>query len=118
MKDSKEIPMRRILYLFLFFFIPLQAVSESEACARELEQIDVQIKKLNAEKQKHTDLAIKYQKQGDNWQYSTGRIEDAHKAWGKANEEQKKAIDLQLQIDALLEKKERIYQFYPELWHP
>lgn len=106
---------------FMFFFLcfsPLLAMTEKEACGKELQQIDKEIGKLNAEKQKHLDLSIQYQKQGDNWQYNTGRIQDAYSAWGKASEERQKAIELQLQIDELLERKQRIIQFYPELWSP
>jgi hypothetical protein len=67
------------------------------------------------QKQKHVDLAQKYQSEGDRWQYNTGRISDAHAAWAKADDERAQAIALQLQIDHLLERKERIYQFYPQL---
>ena len=104
------------LFLLLLFFIPLSADQGTEACRKEVEKIDAQMQKLNVQKQKHIDLAIKYQKEGDDWQYSTGRIEDAHKSWNRANEERRKAFDLQMQIDLLIEKKQHIYQFYPEVW--
>ena len=106
------------LFLLLLFFVPAYGSPESDACGKQVEKIDAQIKKLNVQKQKHLDLAAKYQKQGDNWQYSSGNIEDAHAAWDKANAEQKAAIDLQGQIDTLNEQKQRIFQFYPELWQP
>ena len=92
-------------------------VTESgiEACKKELEQINTEVQKLQVQKQKHIDLARQYQTEGDRWKYTTGRIDDAHAAWGKADGERAKAIDLQRQIDLLLEKKDRIYQFYPQL---
>jgi hypothetical protein len=93
----------------------VQASAESEACKKELQQIDTEVQKLRVQKQKHVDLARQYQAEGDRWQYSTGRIDDAHASWGKADDERAKAIALQLQIDQLLEKKNLIYQFYPEL---
>lgn len=106
------------LFLLLLFFVPAYGSPESDACQKQVEKIDAEIKKLSVQKQKHLDLAAQYQKQGDNWQYSSGRIEDAHQAWDKANQEQKAAIDLQGQIDSLNEQKQRIYQFYPELYQP
>lgn len=102
----------------LVFFMPLLADEEQDGCQKEIEKIDTQIEKLNAQKQQHLELAAKYQKLGDQWQYSSGRIEEAHQNWNKANVERQKAIDIQLQIDELLERKQRIYQFYPQLWKP
>ncbi len=107
--------MRKWLYFFVLLFSALHADADSEACMKEVQQIDKQIQKLEAQKQKHVDLAKHYQMEGDRWQYSTGRIDDAHANWGKADDERAKAIDLQRQIDLLLEKKDRIYQFYPQL---
>jgi len=75
-----------------------------------------QIEKLQKEKQQHLDLAKQYQAKGDQWQYNTGRIQDAYDWWGKANAERRKAIDIQTQIDLMNERKGRIYQFYPELY--
>jgi hypothetical protein len=109
--------MHRIwFFLLLLFFVPVSGSPESEGCQKEVEKIDAQVEKLNAEKRKHLDLAAKYQKEGDQWQYSTGRIEEGYKYWGMASDEQKKAINIQLQIDMLLERRQRIYQYYPELW--
>lgn len=93
----------------------LQASEESMACKQEIVVIDKEIEKLRAEKEKHIELARQYQEKGDRWQYNTGRIQEAHEDWGKANVERGKAIELQLQIDHLYEKKNNIYQFYPEL---
>lgn len=91
------------------------ADAAADACFKEVQQIDSQIQKLEAQKQKHTALARKYQQEGDRWKYSTGRIEDAQVAWNKANHERAQAIELQRQIDLLLEQKDRIYQYYPQL---
>src|SRR4051812_22743444 len=101
----------RWVFLLLTFFMPLQAdKTASDGCRQEIQRIDQTIQKLNVEKQKHIDLARKYQQEGDNWQFRTGRIEDAQANWGRANEERRKAADLQYQIDELLERKDRIYQ--------
>ena len=107
--------MKKWWLVFALLFSSLQADATSDACKKELQQIDAQIKKLEAEKQKHVDLAQQYQTQGDRWQYTTGRIDDAHAAWDKADDERTKVIGLQLQIDHLYEKKNRIYQYYPQL---
>ena len=93
----------------------LHASPESDACKKEIVEIDKQIEKLRKEKDKHIELSKKYQADGDRWQYNTGRIQEAHEDWGKANDEREKALELQIQIDKLYEKKNWIYQFYPEL---
>jgi len=107
--------MRKWWWVFLLLFSALHADSDTDACRKEIIQIDAEVKKLQAEKQKYEDAAQKYQAEGDRWQYSTGRVQEAYTAWGKANDQRAKAIDLQLQIDHLLERKYRIYQFYPQL---
>lgn len=101
--------------VFVLLFSALHADTESDACRKEIQVIDAQIQKLQAQKQKHVDLAKKYQADGDRWKYNTGRIQEAHDNWNKADDERSKAIDLQRQIDLLYEKKNRIYQFYPQL---
>jgi hypothetical protein len=93
-------------------------MTESQACGKEIQLIDKQIEKLEKEKQTHQDLARKYQKLGDDWQYSSGNVQDAYKNWGLASEERRKAIDTQQQIDLLLQRRNRIMQFYPELYRP
>jgi hypothetical protein len=95
----------------------LGADSKKEACAQEIQAIDAQVQKLEVLKKKHIDLARKYQAEGDRWKYSTGRIDEAHAAWAKADDERAKAIEYEMQIDLLLEKKQRIYQYYPDLRH-
>ena|SRR3569832_243936 len=107
--------MKKWWVVFVLIFSSLQADANSDACGREIKQIDAQIEKLRAQKQNHIDLAQRYQAEGDRWKYSTGRIDDAHAAWDKADDERAKAIQLQRQIDLLYEKKDRIYQFYPQL---
>lgn len=112
--------MKKWFYLFILVFSAihtdaLYADEYADACKIEIQKIDKQVQKLQAEKQKHVDLAEKYQSEGDRWQYTTGRISDAHAAWAKADDQRAQAIALQLQIDHLLERKERIYQFYPQL---
>jgi hypothetical protein len=92
--------------------------SASDACRAEIQQIDKEVEKLEKQKQIHQDLARKYQKQGDNWQYYSNSVQDGYAAWGKADQERRKAIDIQTQIDLLLQKKNRIIQFYPELYEP
>lgn len=107
--------MKKWWIVFVLIFSSLQADTDADACAREIKQIDVQIQKLHDQKQKHIDLAQQYQAEGDRWQYNTGRIDDAHAAWDKADDQRAQAIELQRQIDLLYEKKARIYQFYPQL---
>lgn len=122
--------MHRIGFFVLLAFAPLLATSEeavetvaskgteSEACGKEIELIDKQVEKLEKQKKQHQDLARQYQEKGDNWRYSSGNPQDAYLNWGKADQERRKAIDLQQQIDLLLQRKKRIMQFYPELWQP
>jgi hypothetical protein len=116
--------MQRILFFLLLAFGPLAhaeviaASAESEACGKEIQLIDKQVQELEQEKKFHQDQAQKYQKLGDNWQYSTGNIQDGYVNWGYANQERRKAIDIQHQIDLLLQRKQRIIQFYPELFQP
>jgi len=105
----------RGIFLFLVICTGLYGSTESDACKQEIVQIDKQIEKLRKEKDQHIELAKKYQAKGDRWQYDTGRIQEAQEDWGKANDERSKAIELQLQIDKLYEKKNWIYQFYPQL---
>jgi hypothetical protein len=107
--------MRRWCWVFVLLFSALRADADTEACKREIQSIDAQIQKLQVQKQKHDDLARQYQAEGDRWKYTTGRIDDAHTWWGKADDERAKAIAFQRQIDLLYEKKNRIYQFYPQL---
>ncbi len=120
--------MHRIRFFLLLSFALLSGASaqekmvaasaESEACGKEIQSIDAQVQKLEKEKKVHQDLARQYQKQGDEWQYNSGNIQDGYTAWGKANEERRKAIDLQQQVNLLVQRKQRIIQFYPELWEP
>jgi hypothetical protein len=111
--------MQRILFFLLLAFGSLSGASaESEACGKEIQLIDKQVHELEQQKQIHQDLARKYQKLGDNWQYSTGNIQDAYANWGRADQERRKAIEIQQQIDLLLQRKQRIIQFYPELYQP
>ena len=107
--------MKKLWIMLVLVCAAVEAGEESDACKQEIVVIDKQIEKLRAEKDKHIELARKYQAAGDRWQYNTGRIQEAHENWGQANSERAKAIDIQLQIDALYEKKTRIYQFYPQL---
>lgn len=114
------------MFFLLLGFSPLltaqpkeiSARGESDACRKEIDVIDQQLKKLTQEKKVHQDLARKYQKLGDEWKYHSGSIHDAYVNWGRAAEERKKAIDLQHQYDLLLERRSRIIQFYPELYKP
>lgn len=111
--------MQRILFFLLLGFAPLLGASaESAACGKEIQIIDKKVQKLETEKQMHQEQARKYQKLGDDWQYSTGYIQDAYANWNRADQERRKAIDIQHQIDELLERKQRIIQFYPELYQP
>jgi hypothetical protein len=107
--------MKKWWWVFVLLFSALQADADSEACKQEIQNIDAQIQKIQVQKQKHVDLAKKYQAEGDRWKYNTGRIDDAHASWDKADDERAQAIALQRQIDLLYEKKNRIYQFYPQL---
>jgi hypothetical protein len=93
----------------------LSADMTKESASQDIQKIDKEIQKLEVQKKKHIDLSRKYQAEGDNWEYKTGRIQDAHEAWGKADDERARAIEYQGKIDLLLEKKQRIYQIYPEL---
>ena len=117
--------MHRIRFFLLLSFALLAAEdklvaasAESQACGKEIQSIDAQVQKLEKQKLVHQNLARQYQKQGDEWQYNSGNIQDGYTAWGKANEERRQAINLQQQIDLLVERKRRIIQFYPELWQP
>jgi hypothetical protein len=107
--------MKKWWWVFVLLFSALHADADSEACKQEIQNIDAQIQKIQVQKQKHVDLAKKYQAEGDRWKYNTGRIDEAHASWAKADDERGKAIALQRQIDLLYEKKYRIYQFYPQL---
>lgn len=110
--------MRKWWWIFALIFLPLVADPTEDGCRAEIQKIDAQIKKLQIQKEKHVILARKYQQQGDDWQYNTGRIDDAHAAWGKADDERSQIIQIQGQIDLLFEKKQRIYQYYPQLQYP
>jgi hypothetical protein len=111
--------MQRILFFLLLAFGSLTAASaESDACGKEIQLIDKQVQMLEKQKHTHQELARKYQKLGDEWQYSTGDIQDAYGNWGRADQERRKAIDIQNEIDLLLQRKQRIIQFYPELYRP
>jgi hypothetical protein len=114
------------MFFWLLGFAPMlsmqaqeiAASAESQACGKEILLIDKQVQKLEQEKQVHQDLARKYQGLGDNWKYSTGSIQDAYANWNRADQERRKAIDLQHQVDLLLQRRSRIIQFYPELYQP
>jgi hypothetical protein len=112
--------MHRLAVFLLLAFVSFAqaeeapAMTESQACGKEIQLIDQQVQKLEQQKQIHQDTARKYQKLGDEWQYSSGNIQDAYANWGRADQERRKAIDLQHQVDLLLQRKQRIIQFYPE----
>lgn len=89
--------------------------ASAEACWKEIQSIDQLVQKLSKEKEIHIELSRKYQKEGDNWLYSSGSIQDGYRAWGMADDERRKAAALQEQIDHLLQRKQHIYQFFPEL---
>ncbi|HEY5236364.1 MAG TPA: hypothetical protein VIJ14_09320 [Rhabdochlamydiaceae bacterium] len=116
--------MHRLAFFLLLAFGSLAhaeeiaASVESEACGKEIQLIDKQVQKLEQQKQIHQDLARKYQKLGDEWQYSSGNIQDGYANWNRADQERRKAIDLQHQVDLLLQRRSRIIQFYPELYQP
>ena len=114
-QDSDIEKYMKIWFVFLMLCAALQASPESDACKKEIVELDKQIEKLRKEKEQHIELSRKYQADGDRWQYNTGRIQEAHEDWGKANDERDKALELQIQIDKLYERKNWIYQFYPEL---
>ena len=112
--------MQKIVFFLLLTLVTgaYAQSAESQACGKEIELMDQQVQKLEKEKKVHQDLARKYQQAGDNWQYSSGNIQDAYANWGKANQERRQGIDIQQQIDLLLKRKGRIIQFYPELYQP
>jgi len=110
--------MQRWLGIVVLIFLAVGGEMSREEAVKEIHKIDAETQKLNVEKEKHIELARKYQAEGDNWEYKTGRIQDAHEAWGKADDQRSQAIQYQLQIDHLLEKKYQIYTVYPELQYP
>lgn len=116
--------MHRLGFFLLLVFAQLsyadqsKPLTESEACGKEIELIDKQVQKLEQEKQFYQDEARKYQKLGDNWQYSTGNIQDGYANWNRADQQRRRAIQIQEQIDLLLQRRSLIIQFYPELYQP
>lgn len=107
--------MKKWWWILIVLCAGLNADAAQDACQAQIKTIDAEVQKLEVQKQKHIDLARQYQAEGDQWQYDTGRIDDAYKAWGQADRERARAIEYQRQIDVLLEQKERIYQYYPIL---
>jgi len=110
--------MQRWLWIVIGFLVAMGGEMSRVDAEKEIHKIDAEIQKLQVEKEKHIELARKYQAEGDNWDYKTGRIQDAHEAWGKADDQRAQAIQHQLQIDMLREKKFQIYTVYPELQYP
>jgi|GEM_PF-1366643 hypothetical protein len=106
--------------LVLFFCLPLFAntPNPTDACKKEVEAINKQIENLSKERDQHAQKSVEYQRQGNQWQYSTGRVQEAYDAWAKADAERKQMNDLQLQIDELNRRKARIFLYYPELQSP
>lgn len=107
--------MKKWWWIAMLVCLSLSAEMTKEGAIQEIKKIDKQVQKLEVEKKKHVDLSRKYQTEGDEWDYKTGRIQDAHEAWGKADDERRAAIHYQRQIDLLLEQKRSLYQYYPEL---
>lgn len=107
-----------LILSFLIGAAQNRAPTPAEACYQELQMIDQKIEKLNQEKNVHLELSRKYQQDGDNWLYYSGSIQDGYRNWALADEERKKAVALQEEIDQLLLRKQRIYQYYPELQLP
>ena len=110
--------MKKWWWVAFLLCLNLHGEMTKESAAQEIKKIDIQVQKLEVQKQKHIELSRKYQAEGNDWEYKTGRIQDAHEAWGKADNERKKAIEDQRKIDLLLEQKYQLYQFYPELQNP
>lgn len=109
------------LLAFLTLLLTLTATvpdTPGGACWKEIQAIDKEVQKLNQEKEQHIELSRQYQQEGDNWLYISGSIQDGYRNWAIADDERRKAADLQRQIDLLLQKKARIYQYYPELNWP
>lgn len=99
--------------------IIMATLSNADAgCQAEIQAIDKQIEVLTKKRDQHQVKATEYQLKGDRWQYGSNRIEDAYASWRQANAERTQMIELQRQIDALNARKERIYQYYPELRYP
>jgi len=101
---------------FLLSLVLLTIPPSIEGARVELQKIDQQIEKLSKERDLHAQRSQEYQREGDRWQYSTNNIDDAYKLWGKANDERRQVQDAQLQIEALKEQRDRIYQYYPQLY--
>ena len=104
-----------VLWLSLLL---LAADPAMEGCRIEVKKIDQQIEKLEKERELHAQKAQQYQQEGDRWRFSTNNIEDAYQAWGSADKERRQMQSIQLQIDELQERKDRIFQFYPQLHAP
>jgi hypothetical protein len=109
------------LLLFLSFLLTLAADvpdTPAGACWKEIQAIDKEVHELSQEKERHIELSRQYQEEGDNWLYISGSIQDGYRNWAIADDERKQAAALEQQIDRLLERKARIYQYYPELNWP
>ena len=105
-----------ILALITFFLAVAPAdFNDKQACAKEVQQINVEIQKLSVERDQHAKRAQEYQSQGDRWQYYSNNIQDAYDAWAKADQERAQMIEIQTQIDAYQQRKDLIFQLYPDL---
>jgi hypothetical protein len=110
--------LRALIAIFFVIALPLHAESGVDGCAKEVKQLDAQIQKLIKERDMHGQKAQEYQHKGDSWQYETGNIQTGYENWEKANQERSKMLEIQNQIDALEKRKQRIFQFYPQLQYP
>lgn len=99
----------------LFLSIAPADFNDKDACAREVQQINTEMQKLSVERDQHAKKAQEYQSQGDRWQYYSNNVQDAYDAWAKADQERSQMIEIQSQIDAYQQRRDLIYQFYPDL---
>lgn len=99
----------------LLLVSPLVVDKSADACQQEITQIDAQVEKLEKARDIHADRAAQFQDEGDRWQFRSGQIEDARRAWSKADDERRQAQDFQMQIEHLQAKKARILEYYPQL---
>jgi hypothetical protein len=66
-----------------------------------VQEIDAQIEDLQELKRKHEARALRYDDQGQRWQFQQNQMQEARMAFEKADEERLKAAEIQLQIDEL-----------------
>jgi hypothetical protein len=105
---------RYLVFFIVCVFGVAQVFAQEEDWRTELQQIDVELKQLQDEKNRYLAAARRYEDQGLRWQFQQNQKQEAKRAFEMADIKKQAANMLQARIDALNARKSQILQEHPE----